>query len=153
MSKEIENEKVIKYGPESATRNLANNGITEEIAKGNKKCIKYIGISIGIVLIIALIIVIIIISGGKSPTPPIEPTTPTAIIVDPPIIPDYFKQNGPIEKQEQYELKTEKDDFKSIFVNQRYYEDIMVNGVLSQTIVDRKTNYHIYHNRYFVYSV
>ena len=75
MSKEIENEKVIKYGPESATRNLANHGITEEIAKGNKKCIKYIGISIGIVLIIALIIVIIIISGGKSPTPPIEPTT------------------------------------------------------------------------------
>ena len=33
---------------------------------------------------------------------------------------------------------------KRIYINQRYYEDIKVDGILSKTLVDRKTNYDIY---------
>ena len=50
---------------------------------------------------------------------------------------------GPLEKQEEYILKTVVGDLKSIYVNQIYYEDIKIDGDLTRNLVDRKTNYHI----------
>ena len=46
--------------------------------------------------------------------------------------------------QTEYKMETNVGDLKSIYINQRFYEDIKIDGILSQNIVDRKTNYHIY---------
>ena len=60
------------------------------------------------------------------------------------IIPEYLKINGPIEMQTEYKIKTDINDLKRIYINQKYYEDIKIDGVLSQNIVDRKTVYDFY---------
>ena len=46
--------------------------------------------------------------------------------------------------QTEYKMETNVGDLKSIYINQRFYEDIKIDGILSQNMVDRKTNYHIY---------
>ena len=51
---------------------------------------------------------------------------------------------GPIEMQTEYKITTNKNDLKRIYINQRYYEDINIEGVLTKNFVDRKTNYDIY---------
>ena len=51
---------------------------------------------------------------------------------------------GPIEMQTEYKITTNKNDLKRIYINQRYYEDINVEGALTKNFVDRKTNYDIY---------
>ena len=49
-----------------------------------------------------------------------------------------------LEMQNEYKINTSPNDLKRIYINQRYYEDLKVNGILSNFFVDRKTNYDIY---------
>ena len=51
---------------------------------------------------------------------------------------------GPIEMETEYKINTNVNDLKRIYINQRYYEDININGVLTKNLVDRKTNYDIF---------
>ena len=55
-------------------------------------------------------------------------------------VPEFLKKNGPMETQTEYKIKTNKNDLKKIYINQKYYEEIKVDGVLTHKIVDRKTN-------------
>ena len=53
-------------------------------------------------------------------------------------------EKKPLEMQIEYKINTNANDLKRIYVNQRYYEDLKINGILSKFFVDRKTNYDIY---------
>ena len=53
-------------------------------------------------------------------------------------------EDGPLEMQLDYKIKTNKNDLKRIYVNQKYFEEINVDGELRTNLVDRKTNYDIY---------
>ena len=53
-------------------------------------------------------------------------------------------EHGPLEMQTEYKIKTNKNDLKRIYVNQKYFEEINVDGELRTNLVDRKTNYDIY---------
>ena len=41
--------------------------------------------------------------------------------------------------QKEYKINTNANDLKRIYINQRYYEDLKINGILSKFFVDRKT--------------
>ena len=56
----------------------------------------------------------------------------------------FYIDHGPLEMQTEYKMKNKVGDLKSIYINQRYYETIKIEGISSQNLVDRKTNYHIY---------
>ena len=46
--------------------------------------------------------------------------------------------------QTEYKINTNLNDLKRIYINQKYVEEIKIEGILSKNIVDRKTNYDIY---------
>ena len=116
-----------------------NNNINVD-NNNKKKCIwKYIFFQIiGILIIGAIVITIVLLTKKR---PPIDTTTI-------PIIGNSTNSGnsdlGPLEMQTEYKINTNKNDLKRIYINQRYYEDINIEGVLTKNIVDRKTNYDIY---------
>ena len=57
---------------------------------------------------------------------------------------DLVLKYGPIEMEKAYRINTNVNDLKSIYINQRYYEDIKISGSLKKHLVNRKTNYDIY---------
>ena len=143
--------RVIKYSSDSS-RKINNNNPNNEnpILRKNWKCYA-IPISIAVLIIIAASIVIAILFNQKKPQ--VEPTdvidtnnipTEEIIMNINPEIPKYMKEKGPLEMQTEYKIKTNERDFKRIFINQKYYEDIKIDGFLSNNIVDRKTNYDIF---------
>ena len=132
------------------------NSKSKEKFKSNNKRIENIKIKklnwkyivfpiIGIILVI-LIIVLPIVLTKKKPLPPEPPKNDTYISKDSDKNEDSenFLDLGPIEMQEQYKINTNPNDLKRIYINQKYYEYIKIEGVLSKNIVDRKTNYDIY---------
>ena len=63
---------------------------------------------------------------------------------DPPKNKTKINELDPLEMQTEYKIKTNKNDLKRIYVNQKYFEEIKVDGELITNLVDRKTNYDIY---------
>ena len=57
---------------------------------------------------------------------------------------DLYTKFGPLERQEEYMLKINVNDLFRIYVNQKSYEDIKKDGILTKTLLDRKTNYDIF---------
>ena len=152
-------EKVIKFDPapfttkrkiNSKSENSGTSGNDNIISKKlSKKCI------IVIIVIIALIMIaigvgvslFILLNGNKElpPDPPIEEKIEIGISKEiNSNVPEYMKENGPLEMQTEYEIQTNVKDLKRIYINQKYYEDIKIDGILSKNIVDRKTNYDIF---------
>ena len=147
MNEEKNQQKTIRFEPEPSNtgRKLNSNSSIQKV-NNRQKSLKFIIIPIAVVLLITLGIGLYFGLRPDHSKVPI-PTPPSDLVIIPPTdpkIPDYLKQNGPLEMQQEYKLKTEPNDLKRIYINQKYYEDIKVNGVLSKTIVDRKTNYDIY---------
>ena len=156
MSKQDEIERHIKFQENwaalsSESKIKKNVSSTKKKGEKKKQCpskIKtfFIIISILILLLIAFGVIISIILRNKNEAPNPQPID--VIIISPPIeneeVPQYMKENGPMEVQTEYKIKTNKNDLKRIYINQKYYEDIKVDGVLTHKIVDRKTNYAIY---------
>lgn len=103
----------------------------------NRKTLIIIISSIIGALILAGIIILIIFLKSQKTNPPDTP------IIGPGIN-DKLKKLGPLENQIEYVIPTNENDLKRIYINQRYYEDISIEGVLSHNLVDRKTNYDIY---------
>ena len=66
-------------------------------------------------------------------TDKVEETTSKTIVID---------DLGPIE--EEFKITTNVNDLTRIYVNQKSYENIKVNGQITQTLIDRKTTYDIY---------
>ena len=113
-----------------------------------RKKILYIVLPILGTLIIGGVIALIIIFTHKTPLQdiPIETDILSIDIHTDKEGNDYNTEPmlGPLEMQTEYKIKTEEGDLKSIYINQRYYEDIKIDGAFSQNLVDRKTNYHIF---------
>ena len=95
-------------------------------------------------LIIITLIASLIIAGSialyfllrKPPDPPDTPKIPTCPTCD--------GKLGPLEMQTEYKLKTNVNDLFRIYINQKYYQDIKIDGTLTNNFLDRKTDYHIY---------
>ena len=151
-------EKVIKYQvspPDSSTK-IQRDLRQKKTMTNNKTKQKWYYIVIPIiVIIVGGIIALSILLKKNNKDPPFElPSNMTdEEIIDstvpkidniPPIIPEYFKQKGPLEMQNEYKIPTNVNDLRRIYVNQKYYEDIKIDGVLTKNIIDRKTNYDIY---------
>ena len=119
----------------------------EIITNQKRKKILYIVLPILGTLIIGGVIALIIKLTHKTPPPEISIETDTInkdIHTDREEN-DYIEPaHGPLEMQTEYKIKTEEGDLKSIYINQRFYEDIKIDGAFSQNLVDRKTNYHIF---------
>ena len=125
--------------------NVINNNVTNIIKKKFTLRTKIL-ISVGVIFItcIGLGIGLYYILRDKKP-PPKEPTDiPTGPEIDINKLPAHIKANGPLENQEEYQIKTEVNDLKRIFINQKYNEYIKVDGFLTENIIDRKTAYDIY---------
>ena len=111
---------------------------------------KYIVFPLIAIIIIAIIITLIIIFRKKPKEEEIIDTTISINIKDEPKITESpidledLPDLGPIEAKKEYKIKTNVNDLKRIYINQKYYEDIKVEGSLRQILVDRKTNYDIY---------
>ena len=163
MSRKKEDMKVIKYQnlvtkSDRELKNDNNNNNNDHISNNlNKKfkctkCTKCAFISIGIIFVVFIGVAItlyIILTGGKKtksdpPTDIYDDTSSTFISIYIKEIPEYIKENGPLEMQDEYKIKTNVNDLKRIYINQKYYENIKIDGVLTENIVDRKTNYDIY---------
>ena len=165
MSEQSKKEYVIKYQSDPKSSDLdginTNNNYKRKIIKKKNEYIKYIIISIIIVLLLTIgIIIYIVLRKKNDKIEDIGDTTPTTIdnenppkteneiIVNPlnerKKIPEYIKEYGPIEMQTEYKIKTNINDLKRIYINQKYYEDIKIDGFLTHNIVDRKTNYDIF---------
>ena len=139
--------KVIKYKVKNLTGNDDAPSSEEKFSKPNsnnshnpfinRKTLIIIISSIVGALILAGIIILIILIKPQKPNPPDIP------IIDPEIN-NKLKKLGPLENQIEYIIPTNENDLKRIYINQRYYEDISIEGVLSHNLVDRKTNYDIY---------
>ena len=120
----------------------------------NKRFLYIIIFSIlGLLLIGAAIGIIIFFTRKKPPTNLLDNNNDDEKELDSTIheksttnqeIKNLLEEYGKLEMQTEYKLETNVGELKSIYINQRYYEDIKIDGILSQNIVDRKTNYHIY---------
>ena len=162
----MENTKVIDFKPNDCNLdehelNSNESSLTKksnEISTQESKKIswKYIFFPILAIVLVGIVIMAVILSLPKNQTnnPIIEDTEdppstkPTEIIYDENDINMDFKdlvsKYGPIETEESYKIKTNVNDLKRIYINQRYYEDIKSSGSLMKFMVDRKTNYDIY---------
>jgi len=148
--------KNIKPSNKGKKPNIENLGLC---SKSNK--IIYISILIAIILAIVITLIILYVypcikCEKKIPIPP-ETTEEDQTIIsktteieetkpDKPYEPKYsgidFEKLGPME--EEFKISTKVNDLTRIYVNQKYYENITVNGQLTQILVDRKTNYDIF---------
>ena len=157
MSKNKEDTKNIKFeSPGSKTvRKLNDNNnskINTSTASQKFKYTKIIWISIGVIFAVfvgvAITLYIILNGGNKTdigpPTEIDDDVNSTFIPIHINDIPEYIQENGPLEMQDEYKIKTNVNDLKRIYVNQKYYEYIKIDSVLTENIVDRKTNYDIY---------
>ena len=137
----------------SAPKNLDPPNIIED--KKSKKKI-WIALSICIPILMAGIITLIVLTVNKSPGKPTSQENEKTVIEtqivtketsgekeEKPDI-EIEPQIKPLEMQTEYKINTNSNDLKRIYVNQRYYEDLKINGILSKLFVDRKTNYDIY---------
>ena len=111
--------------------------IGEEKTKKTKRILFFI---LGLIAITVLICIIIYLVRHfrKPPKPPETPEDP----VETPKKPDV--STPPLEMQLEYKINTNVNDLKRIYINQRYTEDIKIGGVLTNSFVDRKTNYDIF---------
>ena len=141
----MRNIKVIKYDQTSSDQFTDKNS-----QKTQKVKMKKLNPTKKLMIIIIPIIVLIIVGGGialylilKKDSNDDNEVGSTDIVNTPPPPPPPYEL-GPLEMQPQYKIKTEVGDLKSIYVNQIYYEDIKIEGDLTQNLVDRKTNYHIF---------
>ena len=107
------------------------------IDKKKKLNWKYIVFPVIGVLLVSGIIAIILSCIPKTPVQNDNPTNQVVENNDTSVL-------GPLEMQLEYKINTNVNDLKRIYINQRYYEDIKKNGILSHNLVDRKTNYDIY---------
>ena len=146
---------------EQSSERKVNNNINPNIDINNniqsKNKLKYIIISIISILVVIIIIALIIIFFRRS-SPIRDPSCcdndtdiserqqqqPNKTANNDDDFSIVSKEHGSLEMQEQYKMKTNVGDLKNIYINQRYYEDIKIDGVLTKNMVDRKTNYHIY---------
>ena len=130
----------------------------------NWKCIFFP--ILGVVLIAGIIILVVILTCKPHPKLQNEIKSDELIIDTPPNvnpeesdvdkekddnenkeildIKELVSKYGPIEMEKTYEINTNVNDLKRIYINQRYYEDIKVSGALTKRLVDRKTNYDIF---------
>ena len=155
MSENNENMSVIRYQPpdsrtgrqlnKNATKNNEHNENNNVVKK--YICTKYSIIPASIILPLCLVgVAIFLIIRYWPEHPPIdepiaEETTPTSFLN---ILPSYIVANGPLEMQIEYKIKTNVNDLKRIYINQKYYEYIKIDGFLTENIVDRKTVYDIF---------
>ena len=142
-------ERNIKNAANTDTSNISGNRI-------NKKKNLLIGLSIAVPILIggliALIIFLVRGQGGdknyQEGDIPIESNKTNDAPAPPQISPKNEKiekkEKKPLEMQKEYKINTNANDLKRIYINQRYYEDLKINGILSKFFVDRKTNYDIY---------
>ena len=114
----------------------------QKAEKFSKKNIILLSIA-GLILIIVIIVFIALFANITEPQKCCDEPSDIAIINQ-----ENSTSNnedlGPLEMQTEYKIKSNVGDLKNIYVNQRYYEVIKVDGILTQNIVDRKTNYIIY---------
>ena len=155
MSENKENIDVIKYSPQAlgskTGRQLNENiGSIDESKNTGKKtlCTRCHLISVGVILTICVVIAItlfFVLSKKKENT-----DEPSDTLIEEPSsyffykIPEYIITNGPLEMQSEYNLTLNVNDLKRIYINQKYYEHIKIDGFLTENIVDRKTNYDIF---------
>ena len=102
-------------------------------------------IVVSVMLIIALLIIILYVYPCIKCTSPEEsfiepektdkPTEGTSNTED-------SVDSGPLE--EEFTITTNENDLTRVYVNQKSYENITLNGQITQILVDRKTNYDIY---------
>ena len=160
MSRKKEDMKVITYqnlvSKTDRELNKDNNNKDDDNISNNLnkkfKCTKCTFISIGIIIIVCVILTIILFiikPWGKGKINDSNKETnsdvlSSFILLHINDIPEYIKENGPLEMQDEYKIKTNVNDLKRIYINQKYYEYIKIDGVLTENIVDRKTNYDIY---------
>ena len=169
MSKEKDIVKTIKFQNfigSDTNRNSNSNPFDNKIKGQNNSPNKKQEIKTPKILIIVagiIIVCVVVAIGlyfGLKKKPPETPTSPTDSPSDKNIdididtdkqkinedydIPEYMKKEGPIEMELDYKIKTEVNDSLRIYINQKYYEDIKIDGLLIKNLVDRKTNYDIF---------
>ena len=99
--------------------------------------------SILIISVIATITIILVKNSKKKIKQNEDDELPTTIINENQKT-TINEEHDPLEMQIEYKIKTNKNDLKRIYVNQKYFEEINVGGELRTNLVDRKTNYDIY---------
>ena len=101
---------------------------------------------ISTIIVVGIIVAIILFINHKNETflEPPEEETSNIIITTTETDKPKFEELGPLEMQTEYKIKTNINDLKRIYINQKSYKDIKINGVLSKGLVDRKTNYDIF---------
>ena len=154
MSENTDSIKVIKYEQTNTNtgRQLNENVINNDLNNAIKKKLTLqtkILISVGVIFIASIGLGIglyyILKNKEKNPEEPTDiPNEDTVPEIDINKLPVHIKENGPLENQEEYQIKTEVNDLKRIFINQKYNEFIKVDGFLTKNIIDRKTAYDIY---------
>ena len=78
--------------------------------------------------------------GGKNPPdPPLDSTTSGLSDNN-----SLFEEFGPLESQIEYKLNINVNHLISIYINQKSYQDIKIDGSLTKNFIDRKTNYYFY---------
>ena len=156
MSAQENNIYVIRFQdnyPEATSK--VNYSQNKKLQLNRPKKLLAIPISIVIIIIIIIAAFVVWIILKDIINPPIDKqeniiiinktkNNDTNEIIDNFEIPQYMKEKGPLEMQLEYIIKTEEKDFIRIYINQKYYEYTGVDGFLTKTIIDRKTNYDIF---------
>jgi hypothetical protein len=107
------------------------NDTSKTIKKKNSFIYKLLIITLISSLVIAGSIAVYFLVLRKPPALQVSPSPPTT-----PITPTCLDTCTPFE--------TNVNDLKRIYINQKYYQDIKTDGILTKNLLDRKTNYDIF---------